>query len=58
MEEPVAGWPEKIQSCLHAVATPADNISMIDPVLLAEDATAYDADVSMESEDVTADDTF
>lgn len=58
MEEPVAGWPEKIQSCLHAVATPADNISMIDPVLLAEDATTYDADVSMESEDVTADDTF
>jgi hypothetical protein len=58
MEEPVAGWPEKIQGCLHAIAAPADDVSMIDPVLLTEDATAYDADVSMESEDITADGTF
>jgi hypothetical protein len=58
MEEPIPGWPEKIQLSLSTVTSPAGDLSMIDPVLLTEDATGYDADVSMESEDATAGNTF
>jgi hypothetical protein len=51
MEEPASGWPEKIQTCL--VGSPADAVSMIDPILLAEDAAAVcNADVTMKQVDV------
>lgn len=59
MEEPASGWPEKIQKCLRAVppVLPTD-VSVIDPVLLAEDAIVYDADVSQDLDNGPENDSF
>lgn len=58
LEEPASGWPDKIQACIRAVAMHANDISTIDPILLAEDVGMYDADVFMEQEDASAQDSF
>lgn len=58
LEVPANGWPERIQHCLESVNWPVDREPVIDPVLLAEDAAAYDADTSMDQDSVLADETF
>ena len=58
LEVPVNGWPEKIQHCLESVHWPLDPESLIDPVVLAEDAAAYEADTPIDREDILVDETF
>lgn len=58
MEEPISGWPPvKIQTYLRAVSM-STKAPVIHPALLAEDAVAYDSDISQNLDKVPEIDSF